>query len=142
MVASPRSESAGLEPILGSNRCMHNHYNMSKFVNMTPHPINLFIEGEGGKEEILIEPCGKTIRLKENWSEIKVVNGVPITHCSYTSEVDLPDIEEGVYYIVSAMVANAFPDRNDFLIPAQTIRDEKGRIVGCTSLAVVNYSWI
>ena len=109
------------------------------FVNMTPHAINLFVTNEEGIEnEIKITPSGETIRLNENWTEIKIVDGVPITECSYTTDVKLPPVIDGLFYIVSAMVANAFKSRNDFLIPAQTLRNEENRIYGCTSLAIVN----
>ena len=110
------------------------------FINMTPHPINIFVRNENGdEEEIRIDASGETIRLEETWSEIKIVGGVPITQCFYSTPTQLPSPVAGLYYIVSAMVANAFPLRSDFLIPAQTIRNNEGRIIGCTSLSLVNY---
>ena len=47
----------------------------------------------------------------------------------------LPPIEEGVYYIVSAIVATAIR-RNDLIVP-NTIRDEDGQIIGCDSFLVI-----
>ena len=55
-------------------------------------------------------------------------------------ESNLPDYEEGVYYIVSALVANAYPERKDLLMVNETIRDDDGRIIGCKSFAVVDWS--
>jgi hypothetical protein len=39
-----------------------------------------------------------------------------------------------VYYIVSAMVRAALPDRKDLLVPSQQVRDDAGRVVGCKTL--------
>lgn len=49
----------------------------------------------------------------------------------------VPDRVPGVFYIVSTVVAQAFPERDDFLVPDEIERDEFGRIIGCRSLARV-----
>ena len=109
------------------------------FVNMTPHPINL-LKAEG-EEIAVIEPSGETIRLEEEWSPIGTfdINGesFPLMRCEYSSG-DVPEPVEGTIFIVSAMVANAYPERKDFVIVAKTVRDENGRICGCTAFASVN----
>lgn len=48
----------------------------------------------------------------------------------------LPVEREGVYYVVSTLVQNAYPDRNDLLIPAMLVRDAAGNITGCMKLAL------
>ena len=109
------------------------------FVNMTPHPINLLTNE--GKEIDIIEPSGETIRLEEEWSPIGTFDirgeSFPLMHCEYSSG-DVPEPGEGTIFIVSAMVANAYPERKDFVIVAKTVRDENGRICGCTAFASVN----
>ena len=50
---------------------------------------------------------------------------------------NLPNYIEDRYYIVSALVANAFPVREDLLMVNDTVRDENGRIIGCKSFAIV-----
>lgn len=104
------------------------------FINMTPHPINLINDNV----ELNIEPSGETIRLNEEWSVVGQFEGITdILNCVYSPSKDLPEKIDGTFYIVSAMVANAFPERNDFLIVAKTLRDDNGRIRGCTAFARV-----
>jgi len=105
--------------------------NMIKFVNMTPHVINVIKPNSEKK----IEPSGDTIRLVEDWNKINRLGGIDVLICYYSSEVELPPILDDTYYIVSAMIANAFPEREDFLIVAKTIRDENGHIAGCKAFA-------
>lgn len=42
----------------------------------------------------------------------------------------LPPEEEGVYYIVSRLVASVAGGRRDLLVPGAAIRDPEGRIIG------------
>ena len=64
---------------------------------------------------------------------------IPLTRTIYRGS-DLPPYEDGTYYIVSAIFCQAFPDRKDFLIVNETIRNEKGEITGCKSLAINPFS--
>jgi len=119
-------------------------------VNLTGHPIT----NKGGEEII---PSGKSIRLDEErkitdetvtfngveglrWSEdtndwdgpISLISsrpyGLPIVEKSWScSENQLPPQQDNVYYVVSALVANAYPHRRDLLCP-ETKKDEKGSI--------------
>jgi len=102
---------------------------------MTPHPVNL-LTTEG--EEIATFPSEGTIRLDEEWSPIGTFDieghSVSIEHCVFSSGA-VPEPVEGTIFIVSALVANAFPDRRDFVMVAKTVRDENGRIIGCTGFA-------
>tara|TARA_R110002012_G_C11596666_1_gene606865 strand:- start:1053 stop:1445 length:393 start_codon:yes stop_codon:yes gene_type:complete len=109
---------------------------------MTPHAINLMTES--GKSIATFEPSGSTIRLDEEWSPIGSFGihsetfddtmVVPLLHCVYGSG-SIPEPVEGTIFIVSALVANAYPDRRDFVMVAKTVRDENGRIIGCTGFA-------
>ena len=107
------------------------------FVNMTPHPINL-LTGDG-VPLLTIPPSGDTIRLDETEEMVDdlIVNGiqVEISFKTFSASADLPAIEANTFYIVSAMVANAYPERFDFLIVNRTVRDNDGRIMGCTAFA-------
>ena len=105
------------------------------FVNMTPHAINL-LTTEG--EEIANFPSEGKIRLNEEWSPIGTFNieghSVSIGHCVFSSG-EIPEPVEGTTFIVSALVANAYPERTDFVMVANTVRDDNGRIIGCTAFA-------
>ena len=98
---------------------------------MTPHAINLMTEGDGIMECIeTIEPSGESIRLDEEIEEIGDINGFPLFFYQFSS-AHLPDEIDDTIYVVSAMVANAYPERTDFVMVAKTVRDENGRIIGC-----------
>jgi len=114
---------------------------------MTAHPINIM--NDNMTIPFVIEPSGEVIRLDEEWSnrandesvELNLENGeifnLTIMHCKYTASGNIPEKVEGTVYIVSAMVANAYPYREDFLIPAKMVKDHNGRIRGCQALAHV-----
>ena len=46
----------------------------------------------------------------------------------------LPPVNDGIGYIVSAMVRSAAPERRDLYSPADLVRDEHGNVIGCGSL--------
>ena len=106
---------------------------------MTQHAINMLDE----KNKVIntIEPSGEVIRLDEEWTTVHegwswFSVTFPLLHCTYSSTTGLPEQKEYIYYIVSAMVANAFPDRHDFVFPAQIVRSEDRRtIIGCRAFA-------
>ena len=66
-----------------------------------------------------------------------VVNGisVPLTKTKFGQAEGLPEQKKDTIYIVSSIVCQAYPDRQDFFIPDQTVRGSEGRIVGCRSLS-------
>ena len=100
-----------------------------KFVNLTPHAINLVGFG-------VIEPSGKVARCQVVRQQIANVNGVPVFIASYGDVTDLPDPEFGVILIASSLVRGACPDRGDVASPADFERDEKGNVTGCKSLDI------
>ena len=103
------------------------------YINMTPHPINLL---DADSEPIMtIEPSGETIRLLEEKEVVDSLDGVDVLVITFSAGGNLPEVMDDVYYIVSALVANAYPERADFLMVAGTVRDENGRIKGCTAWA-------
>lgn len=94
---------------------------MKTFINVTPHAIVL-------NDGTTFPASGTVARVSARFSEI--VDGF----CTQTfgDVVDLPQPQEGVYYIVSAMVFAA-TDRADVVAPATghpaCIRNDKGQIV-------------
>jgi len=107
-----------------------------KIVNTTPHSVVLIVNNE----RIVIPTSNLLIRLKEKRTKIGEleIDGtkVNINKVEYET-TDLPPQQNDVYYIVSSIVANAFPNRNDLLIVDETIRDDKGVIIGCKSFAKI-----
>lgn len=65
------------------------------------------------------------------------VAGVPVKVTEYGDVSGLPDPVEGVGLIVSRMVAAALPHRDDLFVPGGLVRDDEGKVVGCTHLEKV-----
>lgn len=105
----------------------------AQFINLTPHKINVIHDG---KEVLTLEPSGVVARCKADTVILCFVNGVPITKTVFGEAEGLPEPKHGVYYIVSAIVKNANPNRPDLLVPVGAVKDDEGRIIGCTSLGI------
>jgi len=103
-----------------------------KLVNVTPHPIKLI----RGDKTFTFESEG-IARVETTQTVATTINDVPFYKTVYGEVTGIPEPEEGVYYIVSAMVLNA-SERTDLVAPntAKAIRDESGRIVGVDSFIV------
>ena len=64
------------------------------------------------------------------------IDGIQFVKKTYGKVAGLPDKEDGVMYIVSMMVRQALPNRNDLASPGDIIRDEYGQITGCLNLVI------
>lgn len=104
-------------------------------INLTPHTIN-FLDREGN-DVCALGPSGDVARLSTATETIGDVNGIPVTRTVFGPVTGLPDPQDGVGYIVSSLVASRVPDRADVFIPADSVRDSQGRIVGCRALGRV-----
>lgn len=106
--------------------------------NLTPHEIVL----ETPSGTLHLPPTGVVARCdttREVLGHVSVdeVN-VPITHVRVEDCENIPPPREGVMLIVSRIVAEARPDREDLLIPDDAVRDSDGRIVAVRALARIN----
>ena len=108
-----------------------------KVINCTPHDVNLITKSGN----ITFPRSGIIPRLTEQQVKINsvTVNGIEIDimEKSFNEAEGLPEPQENTYYIVSALVAGAVKGRDDLLIPNDIVRDEKGNIIGCRSLAKI-----
>ena len=111
-----------------------------KIVNMTPHTLHLQLPSG---EMMEIEPSGQVPRVQQTETALEGYDGLPlpVIRVEYGLADELPEEQPGVYYVTSALYAQCVPHRRDVLIPARMVRDEKGRIVGCTALARVSESF-
>ena len=117
--------------------------NNAQFVNTTPHEINLILEG--GNVTIPTSDVSFRVRSESVTVGQLTVDGSPVdvrtrqfsdVTCTIGGEeVPLPNQQEGVFYIVSRITAEALPDRSDLLMVDGTVRDDDGRIIGCTGFA-------
>jgi hypothetical protein len=101
-------------------------------INLTPHTINLV-----GDNPQNFPPSGTVARCAVTRQQVGTVDGVPVNRTVYGDVTGLPAPQPDTYYIVSALVAQACPDRADLLITDDAVRDDQGRIVGCRALATM-----
>ena len=113
-------------------------HNMITYTNTTPHAINVLND----ENELIMEipPSGMTIRLDQTE---ELVTRIPvgdaeldILKIKFTANEELPLPLPGHFFIVSQVVANAHPERPDFLMVSRTVRDDNGRIIGCRAWAI------
>jgi hypothetical protein len=114
--------------------------------NYTPHVITLFNTDRTEHFNFYSEGVVRAVQTpyevdKEICSTSGIFNVFLMKPTTFGVPTELPEKVEGRIYIVSAIAAQAIkthcPDRNDFYIVAETIRDTEGRITGCASLTQV-----
>lgn len=100
-------------------------------INLTPHDVNLLLE-----DDVIVFKSEGIARVQQKEVLDEYFDRVPIYKNKYGKIEGLPKEKDGVYYIVSFVVANALKDkRNDLLIVTKTERNEKGQIIGCYGFA-------
>lgn len=62
---------------------------------------------------------------------------LPVFRTEPGEVVGLPEPEDGTFYIVSRVIAEACRERGDLLIPDDAVRNAAGQIVACKALAVI-----
>ena len=109
---------------------------MTNIINLTPHEIS--IVNEEGNVIKVFESAG-VARAAQNDVQIGMLEGIPIIETKFGEPVDLPEYNQGTYYIVSALTAKAasLSGRNtrDLLLTGKTVRNSDGQIIGCQALA-------
>ena len=113
-----------------------------KIVNLTPHAITVLKNGE---EISVYKASGCIARCESDTVVVGEIAGIPLTETRFGKlylidrdrvKHELPEQQDGTFYIVSALVARA-AQREDFVIVNDTVRDNDGRIIGCQSFAHV-----
>lgn len=101
--------------------------------NKTPHPVDF----KEQMQDFSISPEGEAPRMVETvHRQVGDWQGVPIFEVSYGQVENLPDEDKDVGHIVGLPTALALlGKRKDILVPYGFVRDENGRILGCTALA-------
>ena len=109
-------------------------------VNLTPHALNLMPAGPDGPT-VTIPPSGQVARCTVDRVQVDTITvdgiSVPVNKTQFGQVSGLPDPQPDTIYVVSALVAQAAPDRQDLFIVDDAIRDDQGRIIGARALAQV-----
>ena len=108
-------------------------------INTTPHSI--VIVSEKGKSVIPETPYKIRVNQKEKF--IEKIENIPIYDISF-SQLDIPDVvidhlNNGGKIITSKITAEAFKEKKpeyfgQIFIPARTIKDDTGKIIGTIGL--------
>lgn len=99
-------------------------------VNLTPHSVTFVLDSGN----VVIPASGAIARLSTQIETVGEVNGIPVTRIVFGPVEGLPESKPDTVYIVSSLVAQQVPERDDVFIPSESVRDAEGRIIGCKSL--------
>lgn len=108
-----------------------------KFVNCTPHEINVHCHSVGAAPVIRVfAPSGVLPRLEVSRVDLPSLDGIPLARSVMGSPTGLPEPAEDTIYIVSALVAEHghVRDRTDIVYPGEAVRLPDGKVVGCRGL--------
>lgn len=108
---------------------------MINIKNLTPHNIVVLVSDD---IRYIITPCDTVARCTAKTETIGEINGIPMTRTSYGDVCGLPDPIPNTVFLVSTLVAQACPERDDLFIPNEIVRDENGKVIGCKSFGRVN----
>ena len=105
-----------------------------KIINLTPHALTLL--GAAGTLEV--PASGKLARLAVTRTALDpvIVDGVslPVSLPVLGEITGLPPAEDGVIFVVSALVAEASVDRGDVYSPGELLRSPAGVVIGAKGL--------
>jgi len=106
-----------------------------KFINLTPHTIKITDGQNNGPwypasgQVARVQVTRQTVLIledeKEPWHSTRIYSP------SFGEVEGLPEKQPGVMLIVSALVRNALPDRDDLVSPGNLVRNEHGEVIGC-----------
>jgi len=110
-----------------------------RLINLTGHTITIYDEVGN---QLTIPPEGDRLGVDSRQKEIGFVAKFPIQVPiiiinRQINQDDLPPKIPGTAYIVSMVTAMAYPERTEFLVPGEKVRDEHGRIIGCKNFRMI-----
>ena len=103
-----------------------------KFVNLTPHTINIF---NSDKQPVMTVLSSGHARCSVNKTETGNIDGVQLFETTFGEVEGLPPAEDDTILIVSLLTRQALPERDDLYSPGELLRDENGQPVGCIGLS-------
>lgn len=95
--------------------------------NATPHALQILRE-DGPPAVFPVDLPAP--RLAVTRDTLPSIDGFAVARPTMGQTTGLPDPVDGVYYVVSALVADANRDRRDLLSPGELVRDDAGKVVG------------
>lgn len=109
---------------------------MTEFINLTPHMLNIIAADGSTIYNIAPEGNGNIARVSSISNIVDTINGININRQTFGKVMGLPDAQDGVVYIVSRMVKDRVPGRNDVVVPGASFRDAEGNTIGAWGLSL------
>lgn len=121
---------------------------MTQIINLTPHQVTLFSDKDcmevtkGNYTTLVLKEGAKPIkvlasegvaRASSSKELLYTIDSIPVFKTVYGEVEGLPEPASNTYYLVSALTAQAVKDRHDILIVDGAVRNNEGRIIGCTA---------
>lgn len=106
-------------------------------VNLTPHMVT--IVDESSRVIQRWPRAADPARVEAVRVRVARATGVPEDVPLVAEErtrANLPEPQEGVWFIVSSVVGFAHPERCDLLVPSDLVRDGKGAVTACRSFVI------
>lgn len=103
-----------------------------KKINLCPHPVDV-VRKDGAIESF--PKSGVVARCEQFETVVGEIDGIEITEQDFGPVKDLPAPQEDTVFIVSRIVADRCPNREDLLIPGPLLRDDDGNVIGCKGLS-------
>ena len=108
---------------------------MSVIKNLTPHSINIL---DADNNIVTTFPSEGIARCNKNSVKVSEWYGIPINTVKYSETTGLPDPDLNSIYIVSLIVAQANPQRDDLLVVDDVVRSTDGStVLGCRAFSKV-----
>ena len=101
-------------------------------INLTPHSVDV-VQADGSIKTY--QPSGQVARLDVSRKFVRILDGAEVHRPTMGGVTGLPEAQMDVTLIVSALVAQACPDRSDLVSPGELVRDSAGKIIGCKGFA-------
>ena len=101
-------------------------------INLTPHEI-VIVAADGGTRPL--PASGHLARVASSTRPAaRSVLGAPVEIEVFGNVVGLPEMQDGVTFVVSGVVRTALKaTRPDVVSPSQLVRDKAGRVIGCAA---------
>ena len=100
--------------------------------NLTPHAVDV-VQSDGSVKTY--PSSGQVARLDVSRKFVRYLDGAEVNRPTLGCVTGLPETQPSVVLIVSALVAQACPDRSDLVSPGELVRDVCGKIIGCKGFA-------
>lgn len=105
-----------------------------KIINLTPHVVNI-VDSEGNIQ-YSYSSSKKPARVDTDYAVVPFNEGPTIIKTTFTETINLPKEKDNVWYIVSSLVKQNEPERNDLLVPSHIVKNSNNKVLGCLFLSL------